>query len=236
MKLSLYLIIIFIALYSACNNNTVGPDNSSGSNYKKVFTTGNTANRFEIYSATSDSLVSGYNDIGFKVFQNNEEMTSGFVKFSPRMHHPPPISSFHSTPVSPQFNYDNDKKMFMGYLSFIMVSDTLSTWYGFFNYNNSLNIDSVIFRVLLNSSGQMRTFVDDSSQTSFWITLVSPRSPDQGLNDFKCLLHTTQDGIYYTEFDSAQMFIFPWMNLMGHGSSNNINPVYSGGRNLFGKG
>ncbi len=228
MKYYLILVLSLAILYS-CKQNPVSTNNNTNSNYKKVFTTGTGDSRFEIYSSSSDSLVSGYNEIGFKVFQNSQEMKTGFVKFSPRMHHPPPVTGFHSTPISSQFNYDNDKQLFTGYISFIMVSDPLSTWYGFYNYNDQFSIDSISFRVILNPSSQMKYFVDDYSQTNFWLTLAAPLSPSQGPNVFKCLLHKTVDDVYYTEVDSAQMIIFPWMSLMGHSSSNNVMPVYSGG-------
>ena len=231
-----YFISVFLVLLYACSNS-VNPvnNNNNNSNYKKIFETGNGDSRFELYSASYDTLRSGYNDIGFKVYQNSQEMTTGFVKFLPIMHHPPPITSYHSTPVCPQFNYDNDKKLFTGYASFIMVTDSFSNWYGFYNYNNSFYADSILFKVVINPYNQMKTFVDDSSSTSFWITLVSPLNPVQGLNDFKCLLHITQDDIYYTEVDSAQMSIYPWMNLMGHSSSGNIQPSYTGGGIYAGK-
>ena len=235
MKSIICLGIICTMFFYSCSNNPVTPENNQPSNYEKIFTTGTGSNRFEIYSATSNNLRSGYNDVGFKVFQNNQEMQSGYVKFSAHMWHNQPNNSTHQTPVSPQFNFNDAKQLFTGYMSFIMISDSLSHWFGFFNYNDVMHIDSIPFTVLSNPASQIRGFIDNQLQTSFYITLVSPMSPMQGLNDFKCLLHKSQDDIIFTEVDSAQMAIFPWMHLMGHGSSNNENPVYIGNGIYSGK-
>jgi hypothetical protein len=224
------LALILAALLFACKSNSVSNDEENKTSaYEKVFSTSTGDTRFEIYTATDTGLVSGYNDAGFKVFQNGQEMNSGYVKFLPRMHHPPPITSFHSTPVSLQFDYNSDKQLFLGYMSFIMVSDSFSTWYGFFNYNDVMHIDSVPFWVSTSPNAQIRSFIDNTLQMAFFVTLVAPLSPKQGPNEFKCLLHKSMDDVYFTEVDDAQMGICPWMHLMGHGSSNNINPSYTGG-------
>ena len=41
------------------------------------------------------------------------------------------------------------------------------------------------------------------------------------------MLHQTDNMISYYEVSDAEMFIKPWMESMGHGSSNNINPTYT---------
>jgi hypothetical protein len=41
------------------------------------------------------------------------------------------------------------------------------------------------------------------------------------------ILHTTADQTKYNEVSNAQMYIRPWMPTHGHGSSSNVNPVFT---------
>ena len=135
----------------------------------------------------------------------------------------------HSSPTSPSFLYDQNKSMFMGYASFFMVSDSSSFWFGFYNYYDMETIDSVIFNVESSSTSQVRYFVDYNAGDSYYLTLVSPFYPKQGPNVLQCILHKSNDDIVFTQIDNAEMFIRPWMETMGHGSSNNLHPSYKGG-------
>ena len=49
------------------------------------------------------------------------------------------------------------------------------------------------------------------------------------------ILHKTPDQENYTEVNNAQMFIRPWMPSHGHGSSNNMNPVFTSNGKYEGK-
>lgn len=222
--------ILFAALvvfYSCKSDSPVTPENSQN-DYFKLYTFEQSNLKFELYSATANTLKTGYNDLGFKVFINNTEKTDGFFKFVPKMYHTV-VFNWHSSPTSPSFTYDQSKNMFMGYASFFMVSDTSSHWYGFFNYNDEASIDSVLFTVDTSSRSQVKYFVDFTAGDSYYLTLVSPYYPKQGPNVFKCILHKSNDDLNFSQIDNAVMFIRPWMEAMGHGSSNNVNPVYKGG-------
>jgi hypothetical protein len=235
MKYIFSLCLFTAVLIYSCKDNSVSTSeqNSSG-NYTKLFTIDSANMKFEVYSTFPPNLVMGYNNVGFKVFINNQEMKSGFVKFHPEMHHPS-ISQYHSTPVSSQYNYQSDCGLFTGYISFTMYTDPNSFWVGSLNYNDEARIDSFSFFVNTRSSSQIRTFIDTTSSCFYLITLANPMIPAQGLNTFQCLLHKSYDNINYEEVDSAQMFIRTWMETMGHGSTGNIPPVYKGGGIYEGK-
>jgi hypothetical protein len=148
-------------IFFRCSEDNPVSKNEEPTNnpYVKVVTAENSTLKFEIWSSTASTLRYAYNKIGFKVFENNQEKSSGFVKFFPKMYHWS-NSPMHSTPVKAQFDYDNALQMFTGYIIFTMVSDTSGTWYGFYNYNNQLNLDSAIFSVSQYTSGQIRLFND----------------------------------------------------------------------------
>lgn len=228
MRFYYFLTLSGLLMLNACKSESpVVPENTQNS-YSLIYTVEGSGTKFELYSATANRLLTGYNDLGFKVYLNNQEKTDGFVKFFPKMYHFVG-SNMHSSPTSPSYSYDQNKSMFMGYASFFMVSDSSSFWYGFYNYNNIASVDSVLFNVDVSSTSQVRYFVDYVAGNSYYLTLVSPFYPKQGQNVLQCVLHKSNDDIIFTQIDNAEMFIRPWMETMGHGSSNNVHPVYKGG-------
>jgi hypothetical protein len=83
--------------------------------------------------------------------------------------------------------------------------------------------------VVLGVGNQMSIWLDTipNPDILYYLTLITPKDPKVGLNDFKVILHQTTDNTVYYEVNDAQMFIRPWMPSHGHGSSSNINPVFT---------
>ena len=232
----IFCAVILTALtFEACNSGSPVTTPPVQSSYVKIITAEQGSTKFEVYSATSSTMVNGYNDIGFKVYTNGTEMTSGYVTFFPKMYHHFNGSPYHSTPCSPKFYYSSDKQMFMGYTTFMMWTDTNADWFGWYNYNGTSSVDSAKFIVNLSDNAQVKTFVDNSTETIIYLTLVAPLNPKQGLNDFQILAHRTYNELTYWEADSLEMYIRTWMPLMGHSSSDNVNPVSLGGGLYKGK-
>lgn len=229
MRILFYLILPAILLLSACKSESpVAPPNNTSS-YNLVLTASSTNTRVEIYSATANRFITGYNSIGFKIFINDQAQTTGFVKFLPKMYHSTNGGPTHNSPASPIYNYDGANNLFTGYVSYTMASDTLAHWFGFVNYNNTASVDSFTYNVFAVSTSQMIFFDDMAHGHSYYLTLASPFYPEQKPNKLQVLLHRTDNDIEYTEVDDAVMYIRPWMEAMGHGSSNNRDPVYVGG-------
>jgi len=229
-NLILLITIIFsVIFFSGCSDNTVNnkEDLTTSTDYIKVATAEGGNIKFEVWSATANVQRYGYNKVGFKVYENNQEKTSGFVKYLPKMYHWPG-SPTHTTPVKTKYEYDASLHLFSGYIIYLMVTDSLSFWYGFYNYNDQLRVDSVLFNVEQYTSAQVKLFTDYQAGLGYFITLVKPYSPVQGANKFQCMLHRTSDYIYFEQVDDAQMYIMPWMVTMGHGSTHNLHPQYIG--------
>src|SRR3972149_867235 len=229
-NLILFITIIFslIIFYSCSNDNPVtNDDENTNPTYSKVITAESGNLKFELWSASANVLRYGYKKVGFKFFENNQEKTTGYVKYLPKMYHWVG-SPMHTTPVKDRYDYDASQQLFTGYTVYLMVSDTSSFWYGFYNYNDQLNVDSVFFNVSQYTEAQVKLFSDYVAGAGYFITLVKPYTPLQGLNTFQCMLHRTYDYIYFEQVNDAQMYIMPWMEAMGHGSSNNVHPVHIG--------
>lgn len=222
------LVLILAFFYSCSSDNPAGNNGDPpNSEYAKILTAESGNLKFEVWSSTANYLRYGYNKVGFKVFENNQEKNTGFVKYFPKMYHWT-NSPWHTTPVKSQFQYDASKGFFTGYVIYLMVTDSSSFWYGFYNYNNQLNVDSVMFNVAQYNDAQVRAFTDFQAGLGYFITLVKPYYPRQGLNTFQCMLHKTADYVYFDQVNDAQMYIMPWMDAMGHGSTNNVHPVHIG--------
>lgn len=219
-------ILVFIALVvSSCGSeNTVAPPVTT-STYSKVLTVDSANTRIELYNENSSILFVGYNEIGFKVFMDNVEQKHGFFKYIPVMFHN--SGPGHSTPVQSDFYYDNSKGMFTGYVCYSMLSDTTSFWFADYNYNNQFTIKRRQFDVVQGVGNQMRIWFDAAANVLYYLTLILPKDPIVGLNDFKVILHKSADQINYYEVNNAQMYIKPWMPSHGHGSSSNVNPVFT---------
>jgi len=216
--------LISALLISACNkDNPVIPE-TSGS-FSKVLSFDTAGYTFEMYSMSGNSLFIGYNDIGFKIYNNGIEKTSGFVKFTPVMYH---FTSTHSTPVSSNFLYNTEKKLFTGYVSYIMYSDSGSVWTGTFNYNNELTVSNKPYTVYPRNGIQMQYWLNTQTSNYYLLTLIEPLEPKTGLNEYKLILHRTTNDFDFYEVDSAEFYIRPWMPSHGHGSSNNVNPIFKG--------
>lgn len=229
MKTNLILLLLtsVLLLISACSNDSPVKVNEDPVNtdYVKVVTAESGGLKFEIWSSTAQKLRYAYNKVGFRVYENNVAKESGYVKFFPKMYHWL-NSPMHSTPVKAQYNYDNALQMFTGYIVFSMVSDTSSLWYGFYNYNDQLYLDSAFFTVEQYTPGQIKAFSDYTAGAGYFLTLVKPYTPQRGFNTFQVMLHRTFDYINFEQEDNAQMIIMPWMESMLHGSTNNVNPTY----------
>ncbi|MFZ4592247.1 MAG: FixH family protein [Ignavibacteria bacterium] len=220
------LLLISAILFASCNKENIVTPTDPVSNYSKVLTIDSANVKIEMYNENSSILYVGYNEIGFKIFSNNVELKTGFLKYAPIMFHT--SGPGHSTPVQSEFTYDNSKGMFTGYVCYSMLSDSsTSFWFADYNYNNEFYFKRKQFDVVLGTGNQMRIWFDAVNNVLYYLTLITPKDPKVGLNDFKIILHKTIDQSSYTEVSNAQMFIRPWMPSHGHGSSSNVNPVFT---------
>ena len=228
MKSYYILSLLFILILSSCRDSVTNPPANNVVSYKKVTIIDSAGTRFELWNLGDSLLYAGYNEIGFKVFVNAAEQKTGFVKFTPTMHHQG--GSTHTTPVSNIFNYDEQKSMYTGYACFLMASDSsTSFWFGDFNYNDEMIIKLRLFTVNFIPDFKMRFFVDTSTMLLYSLTLISPENPVIGSNEFKCIMHRQDNRNVYWEVDSAEMSLRTWANNKFDFNINIQNPVWIGG-------
>lgn len=231
-----YSCFVLASLFWMSCGDSTGPllQNENTDTYRKIITAENGNLRFELWTTGNDTLMTGYNKVGFKVFEGTNEKTTGYVKFYAKMFHFT-STDFHATPVEPQYNYDASLGMFTGYIIMLMPSDTSSRWYGYYNYNGEFSVDSANFDVGWDTRTKFKIFTDLGAQLSYLITITSPVNPVRGLNDFSCLLHESPDFVNFTQVNTANMYLLPKLDSLNHTSEGNINPVYLGGGIYKGK-
>lgn len=217
-------LILLLLLHSCGNNNPVVNDPAEPTDYVKIFTAESGSVKFEVFSKSSTAFIYGYNELGFRFYLDNVEQNQGFVRFKPTMYHGIGGPS-HSVPIPDKYFYDNSKSLFTGYAIFIMY-DTAAFWAADFNFNDTHNIDSMVFPLMYSSRTKIAAWGNTVTEKTYFLTLLSPSSPVVGLNDAEFMFHQTSDMTNYEEVNNAEMFIRPWMEIMGHGSSNNVDPVY----------
>lgn len=219
----------FLALAWGCNSDSPVQNEEvhNQTSFVKIHTAESGGNKFEVWSSTSANFLYGYNNLGVKVYISSAEQNTGFVKMIPTMYHGISGQS-HSIPVSEKFFYDTEKGLFTGYAIFTMF-DIYSIWAVDFNYNGAAELDSSVIQLLPESKSQLFKWNNSVTQREYVLTLIDPNSPRVGLNTLNMMLHESANSQTYYEVESAEMFIRPWMEAMGHGSGNNVNPVYNGG-------
>ncbi len=226
-KIITILSLTSLILFAGCGDNTIPLSVNTGDTYQKIISAESGNIKFEVWTVNNDTLMTGYNKVGFKVYDNGVEKNSGFVKFYAKMFHFT-SSEFHATPVEPVYNYNSQLGMFTGYIIMMMPSDSTSRWYGYYNYNNELNVDSVRFDVGWDRKTKFKIFTDLGAQLSYLITMTSPSTPVIGNNEFSCLLHESPDFVDFTQVNTANMYLTVRLDSLNHTSDGNENPHYSG--------
>jgi hypothetical protein len=225
---------ICVVILFSCGSDTVVQQQEQGDTYLKVASAESGNLKFELWSASGDSMMTGYNKVGFKVFEGGSPKSSGFVKFFAKMYHRGAVD-MHATPIEPKYNYNSSLEMFTGYIIMLMPSDTTGSWYGFYNYNDAMGIDSVTFDVGWTHEQKFKIFVDLNTGLSYLITVLEPMVAARNMNTFKFMMHESPNFINFTQVNGAVNYITVQNDSLNHFSSGNVNPVDNGSGTYEGK-
>jgi hypothetical protein len=183
----------------------------------------------KLYSADSDSLTYAYNEVYFKVWQNNAGQNTGYMKVYPQMRMTPHI--IHSTPVSDSFAYNSVSGYYRGFIIFNMPTTppdlVWRTKFTFVDGNGTGHeTDSIPLYISYHPEKQLKYFYDLSDTTYYTLTLVKPFNPLAGLNGLELLLH--KSNVYQLDFDQirdALMYINVYKQDSLYSTGGNANPV-----------
>jgi hypothetical protein len=146
----------------------------------------------------------------------------------------------HSAPVEFSNDINATTKLWEGAVVFSMSSMGMGGWslnMGFHNHKVDKEGEGSISITVSNPAvAVMKSFIvaaDDS--TKILMSLLQPMSPQIGLNDFEITLHKMQDMMTFPAVNDYTVQIEPEMPSMGHGSPNNVNPVFTANGHYAGK-
>ncbi|MCB0481639.1 MAG: FixH family protein [Flavobacteriales bacterium] len=147
----------------------------------------------------------------------------------------------HSAPfVNPVGTTPNSKGLYEASVVFIMPGNATQKWTVKVKYMNQKNqkegevefpidVKSNPNRVIDNFKA-----ADDTNQTVF-VTWKLSATPTVGVNDLSLMVHYRKNMMEFPAMEDLIIEIDPQMPSMGHGSPNNVNPVYSPNGTYLGK-
>lgn len=149
------------------------------------------------------------------------------------------MSMQHSAPVEYSETINTTSKFWQGAVVFTMPSSG-GSWklhMGFHNHAVDKEGEGEITVTVNNpTTTVMKSCIvaaDDSAKV--FISLVQPKAPQIGLNNFEITLHKMEGMMSFPAVDDYTVEIEPEMPSMGHGSPNNINPVLTSDGHYMGK-
>lgn len=241
LKLNLGLLVACLLITASCKKEEAvsTTNNSTNTDVLKSYTKiGETyiigsAAKAVVYSPTP--LIAGYTKFYTVLFDSitNEPLADGHLKINPVMD----MSMMqHSAPLEDSETSEPADKIWTSQVIFSM-SGTWKLNLSFHNHKNNLEGDgSILVAVDAPSYPLVKsiTLVNDDS-TSVLITLVKPSAPQIGLNDIEFTIHEKLSMMEFPPTDKYTLEINPQMPSMGHGSPNNVNPVYTNKGHYVGK-
>jgi hypothetical protein len=245
MKFKTILAITFATILLATNackkeeTTTVTPTpvivDQIPSNYKLMGETYiiGAAAKAKVY-AEKDLFV-GYNKIFVAMFDSvsNTRLTDGHFDVIPMMDMG---MMKHSAPVEITEESIPSDKFWKAAIVFIMPSSA-GKWtlnMAFHNHKTDKEGEGELEVNVINpTTSVMKSFIASDS-TKLFVTLIQPTTPKIGLNNFEISIHK-KDMMDFPAVNDYTVEIEPTMPSMGHGSPNNVNPVFTSMGHYVGK-
>ena len=233
-----HIILLSILFVSCQKDNNIAPPTS---NYLKVGEGVSSGSSFNVAFYSCDSLFVGYNKVYLKVTDKNNGQT---VNQATLVLHPlmDMVTFSHACPVENPVSTPNTEGYYEGVILFSMPGTNSWSVSADITANGKtetvhLNIPKVI------AANPVRKIVlIDSVMTNgtlklikYPISLVKPNEWKVGMNTFEITIHLMQDMMTFPATNDFTVQIIPEMPSMGHGSPNNVNPVYTSIGHYVGK-
>ncbi len=246
MKTVKYMVLlsIIIAFTSSCKKNN--PVDDSEQPEKPIVENPNTklgetyilGAKAKAIVYSKKSLITGYNEILVAFYDsiNGSPLSSGKLTVTPIMDMG---TMTHSAPVENSDAQADENGYFKSNVVFTMPG-TASEWslkLHFINNKNGLQGNgSIGVSVAASSPSKLiNTTLSADSSRKIFISLLQPAAPEVGINNFEITVHQKSTMMDFPAVSDYTFEIEPEMPSMGHGSPNNVNPVYTGNGHYVGK-
>lgn len=235
MKTLAIIMAICVQLFTACTkeettkitNNITNGEVPIPTNLVKIGETYILGAQAKAVIYSSKAFFVGYNTIYVAMYDSasNTRLTDGHFNFSTLMDMG---SKKHSSPSEVTNDIDSLTQLWKGAAIFTMAG----MWQlemSFHNHKVDLEGNgSLDFNVVNPASALVKVFTvaaDDSSKII--VTMLNPTNPKMGLNNFEITIHKMADMMNFVPVKDYSVEINPTMPSMGHGSPNNVNPIYA---------
>ncbi|MBC8051788.1 MAG: FixH family protein [Sphingobacteriaceae bacterium] len=190
------------------------------------------AAKVELYAKTD--LKTGFNEIYVAVFDSisGSRINSGEIALKPIMQMLMNGAAMsHSAPSENPESAQAINGLFPAAAVFTMPSSGESgKWFIEVtvknNTNNKQGKASIPVSVSDGTEPRVLTVTSLINSEKYIVSYIEPITPKVGVNDFEILINRKTDGMTYPPANNLSVQITPEMPDMGHGSPNNINPVF----------
>jgi hypothetical protein len=238
----LYLLAI-ITIFYACNktNEDVPVNPLDGlTKLKEGYVIGASA-KIELWG--EKNFFAGFNNLAVVLFDSlnpTEKLTEAHIHFMPVMTMKMgDMDMQQSTPVeNPDDRAINGA--FPGAIAFVMPSGATNIWQLVIEVHNhhSGNEGEAEFDIAVDNPDESVVTVFSSlikGDGTLALSMVQPASPELGMNEIEFTVHKEVSMMEWQPDDSYSIEITPEMPAMGHGSTDNVNPVNKGNGHYRGK-
>lgn len=237
-NLSLSLSFLFISLFllqgcSKDSNPVNGGGNNPPSQMIKLDSGYAAGANAKIVLWTTHSLKAGYNKIYAAIYDSTTgaSLTEGHFRISATMDMGGGMT--HGCPSENQGteNPEHDG-MYESAIIFIMPSIAGGTWTITAGYHNHSApgepYGQFTKTVTVGDNSDKLKNITTADGSRLFLSYIQPDTPKVGSNNFEFTVHKMNSMTSFPADSSYTIEVKPWMESMGHGSPNNVNPVHSG--------
>ncbi|MDD4968308.1 MAG: FixH family protein [Paludibacter sp.] len=226
-------ILVISSLFVSCNNDE--PIIKNQVNYIKVAEAVSASSSFNVVFYATDSLFVGYNNVYFKITDKN---TGAAITHATLVMHPLMNmgTSSHACPFENPADSLTAEGYFKGAVLFSMMGT--NSWSLAVDVTANGKTETVTFPIdkVKSTNPVKKIVVMDSlstgagtwTVTKYPVSLVEPTAWKTGINTFEITVHTMASMMSFPCCSGMTVEITPEMPSMGHGSPNNVNPVFIG--------
>ena len=178
-----------------------------------------TSNRTVTLFADNAILYTGSNNLYVKVTDASGVMVSNAaITYMPMMQM---TSMSHSSPAENPI-YNSGLEMYKGLVVFTMAS-MAGTW----TLDVDVDGEMVTFDLnVLESDTKMVGVYTGTDAVTYVVSLLRPVNWTVGMNDVEIMIHKKESMMSFPPVDDFDIVMTPEMISMGHGSPNNVSPVF----------
>ncbi len=219
MGVSAMLMLLFI---HSCKDEEVSPKVDTWNELTTV-NTPNLGFAFKILSE-KDQWEVGYNRI---MIQGDKDVLSQYhMEMNSQMTMTTDMGTMmHNSPIE-QLIFNSGEGVFNGAVVFVMPS-TAGNWELKINITKIGTTESELITIPLDvkSPEESRLISFMHEEKSYFVSLVEPRKPAVGINDFEVVVHQKESMSSWPAVNNLDISVEPEMPAMGHGSPNNVDPI-----------